>query len=166
MSHALSSQPQVNASHGFLYSFRMIFSSRLNFFSHTYALTSTLKGVSSADLLFVKKISTPSTLPCKLEVPWFPWTINYICQPRMFTTLHPVSLSLHYSLQTLKAVSWGNHRALLLTSHLSVMTVFCWLMPNIMRNAISCILSGLFLVVFGKSVNPVPVTPSWIETEI
>lgn len=90
------------------------FSSRLNLFSHTYALTNTLRGVSSADLLFLKKISTLSTLPWKLEVPWFPWTLNYISQPRMFTTLHPVSLSLHYGLQTLKVVSWGNPRALCL----------------------------------------------------
>ena len=97
------------------------------------------------------------TLSCKFRLPWSARSLTSISatqgvswSPPWF--LFPVPGPVNYS---------GRAFPTWFVSHLLAITVLCYLMSNVLKTIVSYI---LFLVVSGKRVNLVSITPSWLET--
>lgn len=67
---------------------------------------------------------------------------------------------------SLKAVHWGNCWAYLIYLPSLMITVLHFLVSNVLKTTVSCILSVFFLVISGKRVNLILITPSWLKVEV
>lgn len=102
--------------------------------------------------------------PCQFSVSC-PWAPGFIFLLQGDCQTPPAFLSLGSGLETLQTVRRNILRAHLICFLTLGSHYFSLSGSNVLRTIVSYILLGI-LVVLGGNINPVPVTPSWLEAGI